>query len=164
MDEHRDTAYAHLVEAVGEEGARALMAMLPPSRWEDLATKADLREEIGRLDERLTGRLDAQDQRLDAQDQRLDALDERLTGRLDALGERLTGRLDAQGQQIRALEERVTGRLDAQDQQLGGRFDALEARLDTLQAVTVSSRQLGLTMIASVTAIGALAVTLAALT
>gem|GEM_PF-5174723 len=43
------------------------------------------------------------------------------------------------------------------------RFDALDARLDTLQAVTVSSRQLGLTMIAAVTAIGALAVTLAAL-
>ena len=127
MDEHRDTAYAHLVEAVGEEGARALMAMLPPSRWEDLATKADLREEIGRLDERLTGRLDAQDQRLDA------------------------------------LDERLTGRLDAQDQQLAWRFESLEARLDTLQAVTVSSRQLGLTMIAAVTAIGALAVTLAAL-
>ena len=121
------------------------MAMLPPSRWEDLATKADLREEIGRLDERLTGRLDAQDQRLDA-------LDERLTGRLDALDERLTGRLDAQDQ-----------RLDALDERLAWRFESLEARLDTLQAVTVSSRQLGLTMIASVTAIGALAVTLAAL-
>ena len=65
--------------------------------------------------------------------------------------------------EIGRLDERLTGRLDAHDQQLAWRFESLEARLDTLQAVTVSNRQLGLTMIASVTAIGALAVTLAAL-
>jgi len=78
MDQHRRAAYEHLGAALGEEGARAITAMLPPSRS-------------------------------------------------------------------------------------ASRFDALDARLDTLQAVTVSSRQLGLTMIAAVTAIGALAVTLAAL-
>ena len=88
------------------------MAMLPPSRWEDLATKADVR---------------ALEARFDGIDQRLATMEHSLSGQLAALQ------------------------------------TSLEGELATLRAVTVSGRQIGLTMAASVAAIGALAVALAAL-
>ena len=133
MTASREDVYQHLVEVHGEEGARAIMAMLPPSRWEDLATKADLR---------------ALETRLDGITHRLDAIDDRFTA--------IEHRFDGTDQRIMSLEHSLSGQMAALQ-------TSLEGELATLRAVMVSGRQIALTMAASVAAIGALAVALAAL-
>lgn len=88
-EDERRTAYRHLEQVFGPEGARAIMSQIPPFAWESIATKDDLR-----------------------------ALEERFTGRVDALDERLTGRIDAVDGKLGALDERLTGRFDAIDGKL----------------------------------------------
>jgi len=147
MTASREDVYQHLVEVHGEEGARAIMAMLPPSRWEDLATKADLRALETRLDG-ITHRLDAIDARFTATDDRFTAIDDRFTA--------IEHRFNGTDQRIMSLEHSLSGQMAALQ-------TSLEGELATLRAVMVSGRQIGLTMAASVAAIGALAVALAAL-
>lgn len=154
MTASREDVYQHLVEVHGEEGARAIMAMLPPSRWEDLATKADLRALEARfdgIDDRLDGithRLDAIDARFTATDERFSAIDNRFTA--------IEHRFDGTDQRIMSLEHSLSGQMAALQ-------TSIEGELATLRAVMVSGRQIALTMAASVAAIGALAVALAAL-
>jgi hypothetical protein len=50
----RRELHARLSSAIGDEAASTLMEQLPPTSWEELATKDDLRELEQRLEAKLT--------------------------------------------------------------------------------------------------------------
>ena len=56
----RTTLYNHLTEAIGQDAARTLMEQLPPSGWDQVATKDDVKAS----EERLLRDLDARETRL----------------------------------------------------------------------------------------------------
>lgn len=118
-DEARRRAVERLEALIGEEEVRALMGSVPPFRWEELATKQDLRDLQADIDARFT------------------ALEHRFT----VLEHRFT-----------AMDDRFTAMDD--------RFTAINERLDVLQAVTQQTRTLMVAMIATIVAVGSLAVTL----
>lgn len=80
---HRDLR-DRLEEALGSAPAATLMASLPPQGWAEVATKDDL----ARVEERFTARLDA--------------MDERFTARFDGLSERFDLKLDSSSNALRA--------------------------------------------------------------
>jgi hypothetical protein len=84
-DQARYELHGRLEEVLGVEHASALMALLPPVGWADVATKHDLAALEDRIDLRFAAidlRFAAIDQRFDAIDQRFDATDQRLDDRL----------------------------------------------------------------------------------
>ena len=64
QDRHR--MYGRLEEVLGADEAATLMESLPPDRWDQLATKADLAADIHALEERMGLRLEAMEHRLTA--------------------------------------------------------------------------------------------------
>ena len=56
----RTTLYNHLTDAIGQDSARTLMEQLPPSGWDQVATKDDVKAS----EERLLRDLDARETRL----------------------------------------------------------------------------------------------------
>ena len=79
----RTTLYNQLTGAIGEEAARTLMEQLPPSGWDQVATKDDikaseqmftsqLREAEGRLMTQIANSETRQSSRIDATNTRLD--------------------------------------------------------------------------------------------
>jgi DNA anti-recombination protein RmuC len=83
-EQSRRELHDRLEEALGSAPAETLMASLPPQGWADVATKDDL----ARVEERFTARLDA--------------MDERFTARFDGLSERFDLKLDSSANELRA--------------------------------------------------------------
>jgi len=75
---------------VPDKQAEGISVVLHENFVGNVATKDDL----ARVDEKLTGKIEA--------------LDEKLTGKIEALDEKLTGKIEAQGQELGKLEERIT--------------------------------------------------------
>ncbi|MBA2751850.1 MAG: hypothetical protein H0U41_06390 [Actinobacteria bacterium] len=94
-EQSRRELHDRLEEALGSAPAETLMASLPPQGWADVATKDDL----ARVEERFTVRLDAMDERFSA---RFDAMDERFTARFDGLSERFDLKLESSANALRA--------------------------------------------------------------
>ena len=92
----RTTLYDQLTGAIGQEAARTLMEQLPPSGWEQVATKDDLKasetrvrgelkEAEGRLsiqiadsESRLGARIDGTNDRIDGMNARIDGTNDRV--------------------------------------------------------------------------------------
>jgi len=84
------------------------MAGLPPQGWAGVAS----RDDVSRVEERLSARLDAMDERLSA---RLDAMDERLSARLDAMDERFDLKLASSANELRSdFRGEITAAVTAQ--------------------------------------------------
>ena len=94
-EQSRRELHDRLEEALGSAPAETLMASLPPQGWADVATKDDL----ARVEERFTVRLDAMDERFSA---RFDAMDERFSARFDGLSERFDLKLESSANALRA--------------------------------------------------------------
>ena len=134
----RTTLYNQLTGAIGQEAARTLMEQLPPSGWEQVATKEDvkasesmllreikasetkvlgeLKESEGRLmiqiadsESRLGARIDETNTRIDGMNTRIDGMNTRLDGRID----QTNTRIDETNRQLSALaDEMRTGFAD----------------------------------------------------
>ena len=108
----RHLMYLALEEALGKEGADALMSHLPPVGWADVATRADLdhvREQLTARIEMLEVRTDARFDQIDSQfreiDRRFEEIDRRFED-VDRRFDRIDSRFDAQ-------EERLSLAMDA---------------------------------------------------
>ena len=85
----RHDLYTGLVELLGLERAKTLMAYLPAYDPAQLATKEDLRTEIGRVETEMRDGFAALSRRIDEFGQRMDDLSQRMEGRLDELNRRM---------------------------------------------------------------------------
>ena len=110
--------HQRLTELLDPELADAMMASMPPMRWDQLATKDDIALLDARIDE-IAERIDAQGEALAA---RIDAATKRMVERIDAQGMHLGSRIDAQSM-------RLDTRIDAQNHSLVGEMALLEGRL-----------------------------------
>ncbi len=110
----RHLMYLALEEALGKEGADALMSHLPPVGWADVATRSDL----DHLREQLTTRIEMLEVRTDA---RFDQIDSRFR-EIDRRFEDLDRRFDRIDSRFDAQEERLSLAMDA-------RFSEMSARL-----------------------------------
>ena len=55
VDEHkRHELFVAMEHLIGAERAETFMSMLPPTTWDDLVTKQDLRRELEMLEHKLT--------------------------------------------------------------------------------------------------------------
>ncbi|HSH60447.1 MAG TPA: hypothetical protein VK988_12580 [Acidimicrobiales bacterium] len=143
-DQARRALHDRLEEALGSAPAETLMASLPPQGWAEVATKEDL----SRVEERFTARLDAMDERFTA---RLDAMDERFTVRLDAMDERFTGRLDAFSDRFDGLSERFDLKLASATNELRADF-----RGEITAAITAQTRTVILALFGTLLSSGGL--------
>ncbi|MDW3217078.1 MAG: hypothetical protein R8F63_00585 [Acidimicrobiales bacterium] len=108
--------HRRLSELLDAELADAMMESMPPTRWDQLATKDDLQRLDART-ERIERTLVDHGERfehLDARTERLESLmaaqGERLENRIDALGERLDARLHSFSGEMALLEGRLSVR------------------------------------------------------
>jgi hypothetical protein len=102
----RHALYQRLDVVLGPDETATLMEHLPPVGWADVATKRDLqatkhelqhgaeliRRDLAELDQKLTGRINAQGQRLDG---KIDAQGQDLVNKIDAVEQRLCGKIDS---------------------------------------------------------------------
>ncbi len=158
------------------------MEHLPPMRWDELATKADLRaleerltalldERMGKLEERIGGldqRIGGLAIRTDGIDQRLDWLGsglERLDRRLEDFGQALNftrEQLAANSADLAGLREFVderTSRLDESMARLQGDVTAA-FRGELVATVAGQTRQMMYGMVATVLSVGGLSLAL----
>jgi hypothetical protein len=82
----RHRRYEEARQAMSDESADTMMALLPPVGWGDVARTADL----DRLREQLDARFDRIDERFAPSEARFDGLDERFEARLDQHADRLS--------------------------------------------------------------------------
>ena len=101
----RNQLFAWFEEHMGKERAAAMMNLLPPIGWGDVAMKRDLDVVVERIDARF--------ERVDA---RFDRVDARFA------------QVDARFVQVDARFEQMDARFDAMD----AKFEGLEARFQTL--------------------------------
>ena len=116
------------------------MRMVPPMRWEDLATKQDLEA----LRSWAAERFDAVDRRLDDHDRRFDAV---------------LGRLDDHDRRFAVVMQRFETTDERTERAKNEILAAFRGEL--LSAVTGQTRQLTLTMAATVATLGGIALALA---
>jgi len=136
-EQSRRELHDRLEEALGSAPAETLMASLPPQGWADVATKDDL----ARVEERFTVRLDAMDERFSA---RFDAMDERFGARFDAMDERFTARFDG-------LSERFDLKLESSANELRADF-----RGEITAAITAQTRTVILALFGTLLSSGGL--------
>ena len=121
----RTTLYNELSGAIGQEAARTLMEQLPPSGWDQVATKEDvkasermllrevrageatvlgkLRETEGQLLMQIAESESRQGARIEETNTRLDGMNTRIDARLD----RTDSRIDETNRKLSALEGEV---------------------------------------------------------
>jgi len=87
VDESRRPLHDAAREAWGSEAALALMEMLPPSGWGDVAT----RQQLEAVEERLDLRIDALDDRLG---HRIESVETRLDAKIDLVASRLDSAIE----------------------------------------------------------------------
>jgi hypothetical protein len=171
LDERsRHELFLRLEEVLGPQPAEALMELMPPVGWADVATKRDL----DALEQRMELRFKAVDHQFEAMDQRFEAMDQRF--------EAMDQRFEAMDQRFESMDRRfetLDRRFDGVDQQFGGvdqQFEAVGQRLETMEhkllatmrgemlsAVTGQTRTLVLANIGVVLSTAALAFTAAKL-
>ena len=95
-----------LAEELGPRVGAALMEVIPPFGWHEVATKSDLSALERRLDARfdvVDARFDAHDERFRAIDHRFDAIDHRFDAidhRFDAMRGELLGAMHQEGARL----------------------------------------------------------------
>ena len=135
----RTTLYDQLTGAIGQEAARTLMEQLPPSGWEQVATKDDLKasearvcgelkEAEGRLsiqiadsESRLGARIDGTNDRIDGTNDRIDGMNARIDGTNDRI-DGMNTRIDGTNDRIDGMNARIDGTND--------RIDGMNTRID----------------------------------
>ncbi|RIK08722.1 MAG: hypothetical protein DCC49_08550 [Acidobacteria bacterium] len=141
----RHKLHTALEGSIGEASAGALMQMLPPYEWHEIATKADL----ATFKDVMVLHFKVMEQRFDANDQqhaefmgRIGSLESDVAeiktdiARLDSKVGTLGGRADALDKRVDALDSKVDGvieRVDALDSKVDGvieRVDALDSKVD----------------------------------
>ena len=111
----RTTLYNHLTDAIGQDAARTLMEQLPPSGWDQVATKDDLKAS----EERLLRDLDARGTQLKgelllaitASESRQSARIDGTNTRIDGTNTRIDGtntRIDETNRKLSELKDEVT--------------------------------------------------------
>ena len=138
----RTTLYNQLSGAIGQEAARTLMEQLPPSGWEQVATKEDVKasenmllREIKASETRVLGKLKESEGRLmiqiaDSESRQGARIDETNT-RIDGMNTRLDGmntRIDETNTRIDGMNTRIDGRID----QTNTRIDETNRQLSAL--------------------------------
>jgi len=108
----RNQLFAWFEEHMGKERAAAMMNLLPPIGWGDVAMKRDL---------------DVVVERIDARFERVDARFDRVDARFEQVDARFV-QIDARFEQMDARFEQMDARFDAMD----AKFEGLEARFQTL--------------------------------
>ncbi|MCC7075916.1 MAG: hypothetical protein IT198_02210 [Acidimicrobiia bacterium] len=113
--EERNELFERLAEVLGEENAARLMEHLPPSRWDEIATKDDLRL----LENRLTARLDTLENRFGTFEAHFDTFETHMEGHLGGVAGKtegliaqvatLTGQFDGLQAQFRTFDTRLGG-------------------------------------------------------
>ena len=107
MEESRRLALLdRLREVLGEEEARTLIECLPPVRWEQLATKDDVRASEERILTEMNGKFDGVDAKFDGVDAKFDGVDAKFDG-VDAEFARVHTRIDGLEHQMDSGFERV---------------------------------------------------------
>ncbi len=120
------------MEFIAALGALAGLYVL--LRKDILDVKQELKADIGRVEDRLLGRIDAQDGRFERLDGRFELIDagfDRVDGRfelIDAGFDRVDGRFD---------------RVDARFDRVDARFDRLEAKIDQVRGELIAHLQGG---------------------
>ena len=124
-----DTSRAEVAQALAEQfGApisAALMEVIPPFGWHEIATRGDL----ARLEQKVDARFDAVDARFAAVEARFDAMEARLDARFLGVDAKFLG-VDAR---FDAIDARLLG-VDARFDAIDARFDAVDARFDVLRS------------------------------
>ena len=115
----RNQLFAWFEEHMGKERAAAMMNLLPPIGWGDVAMKRDLDVVVERIDARF--------ERVDARFDRVDARFEQVDARFEQVDARFV-QVDARFEQMDARFEQMDARFDAMD----AKFEGLEARFQTL--------------------------------
>ena len=108
----RHLMHLALEEALGKEGANALMSHLPPVGWADVATRSDL----DHVREQLTARIEMLEVRTDA---RFDQIDSRFR-EIDRRFEEIDRRFEDVDRRF----DRIDSRFDAQEERLSLAMDA----------------------------------------
>ena len=126
----RTTLYGQLTDAIGQEAARTLMEQLPPSGWDQVATKDDVK-----ASERLLQReLKASEKLLQRE---LKASEKMLRGELKETEGRLTAQIaDSEMRQGARIDE-TNVRIDETNVRIDGtnvRIDGTNARIDGTNA------------------------------
>ena len=125
----RHLMYLALEEALGKEGADALMSHLPPVGWADVATRSDL----DHVREQLTGRIEMLEVRTDARFDQVDSRFREMEARFDRIDRRLD-EMDRRFDQIDRRFEQTESRLDQIDrrlEQIDRRLDQIDERLES---------------------------------
>ena len=125
----RTTLYNHLTDAIGQDAARTLMEQLPPSGWDQVATKDDVKaseerilRDLGTRETRLKGEIllaiaaseSRQSARIDQTSTRIDETNTRIdqtSTRIDETNTRIDGtntRIDETNRKLSELKDEVT--------------------------------------------------------
>ena len=116
----RTTLYSQLTDAIGQEAARTLMEQLPPSGWDQVATKDDVK-----ASEKLLQReLKASEKLLQRE---FKASEKLLQRELKASEKMLRG-------ELKETEGRLTAQIADSEMRQGARIDGTNARIDGTNA------------------------------
>ncbi len=99
-----------------------------------------LRNDIRRVEETLSKKIEENSARIKINTEMITALDEKLSNRIDAVDEKLSKRIDAVDEKlsnrIDAVDEKLSNRIDKVGESLGARIDAVAADLKAHRADT----------------------------
>ncbi len=133
-DAERTALHSKLTDILGTKEASKLMEHLPPTGWDQLATKDDLEAS----EQRLGARIDGTNERLDATNVRIDQTNERLDAtnvRIDQTNERLDAtnvRIDQTNVHLHEVSTQLTalrGEVREEFTALRGEFVALRGEV-----------------------------------
>ncbi|MDE0160769.1 MAG: hypothetical protein OXL98_03455 [Acidimicrobiaceae bacterium] len=126
----RTTLYNQLTDTIGQEAARTLMEQLPPTGWDQVATKEDLKasekmllREIRAGETRVLGELRESEGRLMIQ---IADSESRQGARIDAMNTRIDARIDGTNDRIDGTNDRI----DAMNTRIDARIDGTNDRID----------------------------------
>ena len=156
-ERRRGELFRAAAQAFGEEQAETMFAMLPPPGTE-LATRADLDQLAGRMDQRFAAvdaRFDAVDARFESFDGRFESVDGRFNT-IDARFDAIDARFDTMEERMDHQREMLETRMDAIRDQMIGIF-----RGELIAAVSGQTRSIVIAVTTGVVGITGLVLTLA---
>ncbi len=121
----RHLMYLALEEALGKEGADALMSHLPPVGWADVATRSDL----DHVREQLTARIEMLEVRTDARFDQVDSRFREMEGRFD----RIDRRLDEMDRRFDQVDSRFA-QIDRHFEQIDSRFAQIDRHFEQIDS------------------------------